>query len=54
MGMGGVSGSGGFELGGEGLGGGDGEVADVVAADVGGGLAFDEGFVAEEGEGVAS
>ena len=44
----------GVELGGEGLGGGDGELADVVAADVGGGLAFDEGLVAEEGEGMGA
>ena len=36
------------------MGGGDGEVADVIAADVGGGLAIDEGLVPEEGEGVAS
>ena len=32
-------------MGGEGLGGGDGELADVIAADVGGGLAVDEGLV---------
>ena len=41
-------------LGGEGGGCGDGELADVVSADVGGGLAVDEGLMSEEGDGVAS
>ena len=44
----------GVELGGEGFGGGDGELAGVVAADVDGGLAFDKGLVPEEGEGVTA
>ena len=36
------------------VGGGDRELADVVSANVGGGLAVDEGLVPEEGEWVAS
>lgn len=41
-------------MGGEGGGGGGGELAGVVSADVDGGLAVDEGLVAEEGEGMAA